>query len=108
MRTVEELAEFDFQIRYRPGVDNEAADFLSRMNENESVENSEIKDHKYLPKGLRLLQTVEGGGDSMFESLLATLKDLKESEECNIQIPENAKELRSILVTELIENIKDY
>jgi len=108
MRTVEELAEFDFEIRYRPGVDNEAADYLSRLNDAANNEVCETKDHKYLPKGLQRLQTVEGGGDSMFESLWISLNDLKENDEYNIEIPNNIKDLRSLLVTELLDKRKEY
>ena len=44
MRTIEELSEFDFEIRYQPGIDNEAADYLSRMET--GVSSEECKDYK--------------------------------------------------------------
>ena len=53
MRTIEELSEFDFEIRYQPGIDNEAADYLSRMET--GVCSEECKDYKFLTKELKLI-----------------------------------------------------
>ena len=67
MRTLMELAEFDFEVRYRPGTSNEAADFLSRLSEPKKEEIEGI-DAKFLPKELKMICEVSGGGDSTMEA----------------------------------------
>ena len=108
MRTLEELAEHDFEVKYRPGVDNTAADFLSRINSNENDQSTDNVDTKMLPKSVKRVCTVEGGGDSMFESLIIALREAKENDDYSGELPENAKELRIILVEELMKNMKEY
>ena len=109
MRTLEEMAEFDFELKYRPGVSNEAADFLSRMDDTTKERPDEdIFDHKYLPKEVKKICEVPGGGDSMFESLCITMKDAKENGDFKGHIPTEHKELRAILVDELLKNTVEY
>ena len=107
MRTVTELAEYEFEIKYRPGVDNEAADFLSRLNDGEP-RYEEVVDHKYLPKELKKLCDVPGGGDSMFESIWLALKESKENEDYKGDLPESYDALRNTVVEELSTNMKEY
>ena len=72
-RTLEELSEYDFSIKYQPGRSNEAADCLSRM---EKMEVPTEEADKTLPKDFRLIQKVDGGGDSMVEALMVGMKDI--------------------------------
>ena len=108
MRTIEELAEYNFDIKYKPGVDNTAADYLSRLNSNENQTKTDHVDPKCLPKNVKRICTVEGGGDSMFESILISLREANESEEYNGDVPETVQELRELLVDEIMKNMKDY
>ena len=90
-RTLMELSEFEFEIFHTPGIQNNAADALSRMFvSNESSETQSPFDHKYLIPGLQLCdgQPAVGGGDSMFESLFRVLVNLcKDHEATNINMP---------------------
>ena len=109
MRTLEEMAEFDFELKYRPGIDNEAADYLSRMNSDQNVPpEDELHDYKFLPKEVKLIREVLGGGDSLFDSLLITMKDAKENGEYEGEIPGSNEELRSKLVEELARSPVEY
>ena len=102
-----ELAEFDFEVRYRPGTSNEAADFLSRLSEPKKEEIEGI-DAKFLPKELKMICEVSGGGDSMMESLLIAMKEAVDNEEINIELPKKHIDLRQTLVEEVSKNIKQY
>ena len=108
MRTLTELAEFEFEVRYRPGAQNEAADYLSRLNDEQNIIDEEVLDHKYLPKELKRICEIQGGGDSMFESLVVAMKEGKENEGYKGDFPDNHSELRVLLVDELIKNGKEY
>ena len=74
MRTLNDLAEYDFQIRYKPEKKNWLADTLSRAQvvPLDSEENS--CDLGFLPDGLELLACVDGGGDSLVKSLVSGLR----------------------------------
>ena len=67
-KMLEELSEYDFSIKYQPSRSNEAADRLSKM-EKMKVPAEEAKD-------FRLIQKVDGGGDSMVEALMVGMKDI--------------------------------
>ena len=95
MRTMNELAEYDFEIRYRPGKDNQAADTMSRIVNTDDQELGEITNYD-LPDGLKFISQVEGGGDSLFEALFLCLKDSKELLRCSI--PDSPLSLRVELV----------
>ena len=103
-RTLEELAEFDFEVKYRPGRENQAADYLSRLR-NEEDEKTIDEEEKSLPKELKRLVKIEGGGNSMFEALLVALKELKETDKYEGDIPASHKELRTEVVEELSRNM---
>jgi hypothetical protein len=72
-RTYEDLADFEFEIRYTPGVKNEAADALSRAHVTTSGHLIE-PDQGLLPDGLKVIRKVAGGGDSMMDSLLDVME----------------------------------
>lgn len=101
MRTMTELAEFDFVIKYRPGRDNEAADAMSRIVNVPVDDDSETIDDE-LPTGFIVPQIVEGGGNSLFESLLICLRHVKDS--LNAELPNNHYELRCQLVDFILSN----
>jgi len=107
MRTFSDLAEYDFEIKYRPGKDNEAADAMSRIIDVPSTEEyEELVSGCLLPKGLKLIREVKGGGDSMFVSLKDCFDELKE--EKDMVIPESALELRRISVELLLNNSNQF
>ena len=108
MRTVAELGEFDYEIQYRPGKDNEAADFLSRSSDLHKLECDEVENYRYLPSGLAVSQEIQGGGDSMFESLLIAMRDAKKYDGYNGEVPDDSKVLRESLVDELTKNWMHY
>ena len=100
-RTLNELEDYDFIIKYRPGLDNEAADTLSRaVTASEEMEDK-VREEE-LPAGLRVTEKIEGGGDSMFKSLLIVLENLNDSDFC--EIPESHEDLRIKLVTHMVNN----
>ena len=103
-RTLEELAEYEFDIKYRPGKENQAADYLSRLESGEesvSVPGS----HKYLPEGLKIICKMEGGGDSMCEALLVAMRHETQN---SSDLPESHSALRSLLVSEMLANPGKY
>lgn len=99
-RTLNEIAEYEFQIKYQPGKDNEAADAMSRMMKGE--EKSYGVNTSQLPKGMRVSETVEGGGNSLFDSLIICMKELEN--EVNIDTPKTSQELREELVQYVLDN----
>ena len=101
MRTVNELEDYDFVIKYRPGVDNEAADSMSRIIPKPCEESTMLQNNE-LPKGIRLLHKIDGGGNSLFEALLSAMEDCKD--ELAVCIPDDHLDLRKLLVEYLLEN----
>ena len=102
MRTLNELEDYQYTIRYKPGCENDAADCMSRIIQNSNDENQTETQSSELPKGLKLLEKSEGGGNSMFESIFLLLEENKE--ELDAQLPDNQLELRKYLVEHLMEN----
>ena len=103
-RTVEELSDFNFEIRYTPGHLNCAADALSRLPNTSNV----INDNNYyniLPDGLVICGLpAPGGGDSLFISLHRLLLRLN----CGRKVPNTEFELRQELVSDLLTNPQTY
>ena len=107
-RTLEDLAEFSFTIRYTPGRCNEAADALSRMTQI-SLESNQPVNPQHLPTGLKVLEKVPGGGDSLLQSLLLCYKEyLKDYGHENSSFPDNPDSLRTILINNLIKDPSQY
>ena len=99
-RTLEDLSDFAFTIKFRPGVENTAADKLSRMPVIDGEREDEM-DPRWLPDGLVVNEKVEGGGDSLFQSLSFILWEIK-------KMKRSAEELREELVSELLSDPKKY
>ena len=96
-RTIEELADFVFEIRYLPGHLNTAADALSRLN-GPRVDYLASSDPS-LPEGLVIDDMcAQGGGDSMIISLLRCLRRLTHPK----TLPDTEVKLRELLVDELL------
>ena len=103
MRTLNEIAEYDFSIRYRPGCNNEAADAMSRIVGERSGGVVRKCGECELPEGLTLLSRVEGGGDSLFVSLYLLLEQLSQEKQ-DVVVPGSHGELRVQLVEYLLDN----
>ena len=107
MRTVSELEDFNYTLRYQPGVENQAADGMSRIIQKSKQEyNAEELNNHELPKGLVVLKNIAGGGDSLFEALYLILENIRES--IHIEIPHNSHELRKTLVDKLLQDPSRY
>ena len=105
MRAINDLADYTFEIRYRPGKDNSAADAMSRIVDAPTIdEYNKLINSKELPKGLFVPKLVEGGGDSMIESLLICMEEIQE--ELVSSIPVDKSSLRKELVECILENSK--
>ena len=102
-RTLEELSEYNFQIRHISGRKNILADALSRspvpVIESEPVDMRTEGTFKesYIPQGFKQI-TVPGGGDSLFRCFAIWLEG---SEGSHI-------DMRERLVTELIKDPRKY
>ena len=102
-RTVEELADFNFDIYYVAGNLNTAADALSRicsvpLNVGDKCDSS-------LPDGLIVDgPCIPGGGDSMVLSLHQALSRLVHRR----PLPNTAQTLRELLVDEVLQNPSRY
>ena len=106
-RTLENLSDFNFIIKYIPGKQNLAADSLSRIPIVEpSIPVITEQNTKELPDGLIINgNAVPGGPNSM---VLSLMKCLQTSELDNTRIPKDDSELRSILVDELLKHPERY
>ena len=102
-RTVEELAEYNFEINYVAGHLNSAADALSRLS-NDTPLPDVNKCSSHLPDGLVIDgQPAPGGGDSLFVSLF---KVLTTSGIC--RLPDTVDGLRVQLVSDLLDQPAKY
>ena len=105
-RTLEDLSDYNFEIRYTPGKDNAAADCLSRLYAQPCVtveaENCLVPGR--LSPDLYVAKEVSGGGDSLFESLHIL------SERSSLGRPSvpSPLELRLLLVDDLMKNPSEY
>ena len=102
-RTVQDLADYVYEIRYTPGHMNCAADALSRLN-HKVPEHDKVSSGSSLPAGLVLDgQPVPGGGDSLFISLHKVLTNIN-----NCRLPESVDGLRAQLVEDLVSHPAQY
>jgi hypothetical protein len=101
-RTLQELSQYTFVIRYTPGRDNLAADSLSRVNHNPLNEETLIPGT--LPKGLLVTTLVPGGGDSLVLSLLSA----GEYVDLRRPLPEDSTDLRKLLVGEMLKDPEHF
>mgnify|MGYP000297764705 CR=1 FL=1 len=107
MRTLNELAEFDFEVKYKAGKDNTIADTLSRLG-GASSSLEDVEEIGLLPPGLGVFKITPGGGDSMIESLLTVLRLYQIQYNERIQIPDTALEFRQLLTDELLRRPEFY
>ena len=66
---------------------------------------NEYEDSKFdlgLPKGIRLMEKMEGGGDTLFQSIYFILEEIRES--LSTEIPEDHIALRKKAIQHLLEN----
>ena len=104
-RTLEDLADFNFKIQYTPGKQNGAADALSRLYSPGSVHKAGVDVvMDELPTGLMLIKKVEGGGDSLFESL----NEVARCSSLGRPACESALKLRELLIEELLRRPEEY
>lgn len=104
-RTLADLSDFTFIICYTPGGQNTGADMLSRLNREDALAQMGSSSVSFdLPIGIRAYERVLGGGDSLPVSLLTV------AEGANLgRVPPNTtKQLRELLVTELLKKPEKY
>ena len=102
-RTLEELSEFDFIVKYCPGTLNTVADWLSRL-PRVGTELDEPDECNKLPMGLHVYNEVSGGPNFMFESLATCLKLLQmETTENSNSIP-TLNKLREQIVDKFVKD----
>ena len=106
MRTLNELNEYNFEIRYRAGKDNHVADALSRIYADYIPAAS--PEQEGLPMGIQLLREVKGGGDSLIESLFEVLHHHKGLYNPDLLLPDSMEILRQNLAMELLANPTKY
>ena len=102
MRTIGELDDYNFVIKYKPGPENVAADALSRMVQRAQVVETDSPPESYIPPGFCVAEKVEGGGDSMFQSVFVALENAQIHH--SINLPDNVNELRTQAVEHLVTN----
>ena len=106
MRTWQELAEYDFSIKHKPGADNYVADALSRQARPLDMDPS--RQGPEYPTGLTVIQMVPGGGDSMLHSLYLALQHYREQHDPDVQMPLSWTDLRIRLANELLAHPSEY
>ena len=106
-RTLQELAEFDFELRYCRGEDNTAADALSRLSHPVVLPEASSSRPDFLPVGLQVMECVPGGGDSLVTSLFLVLRSLLGADDRH-DLPESVDALRARLVEELVSSSLEY
>ena len=104
MRTLLEITEYDFVIRYKEGELNVVADALSRSDHRVETEQVETK---VTPTGFEVLEKIEGGGDSLFRAIICGVEKSSEVE-LGKEIPLEHKQLRESVVQHLIDNPKRF
>ena len=108
-RTLDDLKDFEFELRYKPGRDNIVADYLSRICvPNSDASDTVLDDPTLLPDGLEVIRQVEGGGDSMVQSLYIVLQHHRKHCDPEIKVPITFHKLREDLVSKLIADPSRY
>ena len=108
MRTFNDLSEFNFEVRYKPGKENIVADVLSRLHPSEDHTLSTAVSDFVIPEGLQIIKKIDGGGDSLVLSFLCVLTNHKGQYDPNLIIPKSDLELRDILTNEILNNPDKY
>ena len=108
-RTLEDLAEYSFDIVYTPGQHNQAADMLSRIILKVPEEDT-ISPSESIPVGLGIVKELKGGGDSMFTSLVISYEQLVRNTVRTdiVPIAQNPSTLRTELISDLLKNPKNF
>ena len=107
-RTLNELAEYDFDIKFRPGKENFVADTLSRLPCPVIDECQKGQLVCALPEGIHLLKKVDGGGNSLVDSLWELLKVMKMNDLPELDVPRDSLGLRRKIHTELTNHSSKY
>ena len=107
MRTLNEIGEYNFDVRYRPGKENTLADTMSRLHA-PVPESPKIYPPVPLKRGLKVLKLIPGGPDSLVDSLWECLSHHREHRNPTLELPENSCHLRQKLAQELLDNIPVY
>ena len=108
MRILDELAEYEFVIRYLPGSDNSAADAMSRILLGpDNAGDMLLPDHCALPEGFVVQEYVKGGGDSLFAALILCMKRIRK-EELTRSMPEDETQLREEAVDHVLQHPQKY
>ena len=100
-RTLEDLSDFSFTIKYCPGTEHVVPDALSRLSKIQ--EEQEVHRDGWLPPGLKVMRKVDGGADSLFETLQEVML-----ETLGVNNNLSVEEFRRRLVEELLENPTMY
>ena len=100
-RTLEDLSDFSFTIKYCPGVEHIVPDALSRLTRTHIEQ--EVHRDGWLPPGLTVMRKVDGGADALFETLQEVM-----SNTLGVEYTITADELRRNLVGELLEHPTIY
>ena len=108
-RTLEDLAEYNFEIVYTPGQHNQAADMLSRLIIQTPSEGT-TPEVNTIPVGLRVVNFVPGGGDSMFISLISAYEEFLQNTSHQDREPNatSPSALRKELFNDLISNPQKF
>lgn len=103
-RTLEELSEYDFVVKYCPGEQNTAADWLSRLPS--LPDRALVVDESYLqlPADLMIIERIKGGPDSLIESLVLGLSSLYEEFNKDVTSIPPVFKFREVIVNQFLKD----